>query len=173
MEIGVLGIHLIDVEELGLAHLGGQLVGFFGAHIDAGLGGDDDEDAFRGADALAHPHGEVKQPRAVDEVYLVVLPLQGSHGGGHRDLPANLLLVAVADGVSIGGLSQTVGSPGPVQHRLRQGGLSAPAVAGDGNVSDLIRHILFHGMACPFLFPNQRGNFSNRRVESGFLSFPI
>ena len=33
----------------------------------------------------------------------------GSHGGGHRDLPANLLLVAVADGVSIGGLSQTVG----------------------------------------------------------------
>ena len=48
----------------------------------------------------------------------------------HADFHKVMLLVAVADGVPVGGAAQPVGGAGPVEHRLRQGGLAAPAVAG-------------------------------------------
>ena len=115
---------------------------FFKPHGNAVLGGADDDGGVSGPQGLHHLAGKIKGARGVQQVDLAALVLQGGHGGGNRNLPADLLGVIVADGVAVSAGTHALEGTGHEQQALGQGGLAAAAVAQKADVADVL-----HGIA--------------------------
>ena len=93
---------------------------------------------------LAEGYTEKEMDVFYQDAQRTVLPLQRGAGRGDRSLPADFLGVIVAHGVALAHLAPAVGNPGQVEHGLRQGGLSRPAVTGYRQVDDIFGLILVH-----------------------------
>ena len=139
VEVGVLGVHLVDEEHPRFAHLLGQLIRLFRAHVEAGTRRHGDQHALRRAHAFIHARSEIEKSRGVDQVDLDAAPAERSDRARNGNLAFDLLGVEVADGVAVGNLSQSIGCAGLKEQGLRQGGFAAASVAGNCNVPDLTR----------------------------------
>ena len=134
--VGVVLVHLGDVDEPGHVPLFAVLPGLLKAHGDAVLGRAHQNGGVGSPQGLYHSAGEVEGAGGVQQVDLHILVFQGDHGGGDGNITADLLGVVVADGVAVGVLAHAVDGAGHVKQTLSQGGLAAAAVPEQTDVAD-------------------------------------
>ena len=149
VEPGALVAQAVDEEDFGQVPLLGGGHGLLRAHGHPVLAGDDHQHRVRGPHGFHHAALKVEKAGGVQQVDLLIFPLQGRHGGGDGGLAADLLGVVVADGVAVAHFAPPVGGAGKIEHGLRQGGLSRPAVPGYRQVDDMVRLILVHCRLLP------------------------
>ncbi len=136
VEVGVFLVDLGHIEEAGQLLAANHTPGFFGAHIDAVLGGDHDQAAAGHAEGLGHFSGKVEITRGIQNIQLVALGLQSDQCGLNGDLPLYLFRVVIAHRGAVGDLAQAVGVPGHIQQALHQGGFAIPAVSQQADIPD-------------------------------------
>ena len=151
VEVGVVLVGFGDVQNAG--DLVGLTVfpGFFRAHAHPALGGADDDGGVGHAEGLTHFAAEVEVARGVQHVDLTALVFHRRDGGGDGKLAADLLGIIVANGGTVGDLTQPDGRSRKVQHGFGQGSLSVSAVAEQTDVSDVLRRIA-HSSFLSFLW---------------------
>ena len=146
----MLVIHFIDKKQFGDSFFrsGGKCL--FAADRDAAFAGNDDDGAARGADALAHAAGKVKQTRRVQQIDLDILPLDRQNGGGHGRLAADLLGIKITDRIAVRDTSETVGLTGKIKGGFSQRRFARAGMTHQGDIADVFGIIRFH-RKLPFL----------------------
>ena len=160
VEIGVLGVQLIDEEDLGDALLAGGAVRLFGTDGKSAFGGHHDQRATGGAHALGHAAREVKQTGGVQQVDFDAVPFHRQDRGGDRGFALDLFRVEVADGGAVRHLTEAVGFAGQIVRRFGQGGFSHAGVTEQNDISDLFGGIRFQ---LKNSFPDVRGELAQNR----------
>ena len=144
VEVGLLGVEVVDDEEHRGVELGGIAVGDFGADLDAALGVDHDDgglDHVEGAVELTLIVGEA---RHVEYVHLLATEL-GVHEGVLHGVAAVVLDVAiVADGVLAVHGAAAVDEAATESHSFSHRGLARFGAAHEGDVTDVLSLINFH-----------------------------
>ena len=97
-----------------------------------------------GAEAALHLAHEVHVAGRVDDVDLVVFPLEGEQRDVQAELALMLVGVPVADGRAVLDLAHAGRGAGGEQHRLGQRCLAGAAVAGQSDVTNLIGRVVLH-----------------------------
>ena len=121
-------VHFGDVDDAGHFALLEIAPGALGAHGQAALGGAHQNAGIGHGQALGHLAGKVEVARGVQDINFAAVIFNGRYGGGDGNLTLDLLLVIVADRITVGGLAQPVGVAGHVEEALYQGSLSVSAV---------------------------------------------
>ena len=140
-------VKFIDEERARQFCLGGKIPGDLGSNLDAGFAVHRDDGAVRHADCLQNFACKIQIPGGVQQVDFDVLPGHVHEGRGNRNFSCDLLGVVIADGVPGSNIPQPVYFTGQIKHCLRKGGLSAPAVTKERDVSDVFRFNFCHGVA--------------------------
>ena len=143
IEIAVFRVDLRDGKKLRNAAGIGSLDGLFRADVEAGTGRRDDQGAFRSAHRFIDAAFKVEFARRVEQVDFAVLPFQRRKRGGQRALAFLFFGVKVQHGVAVGNFTQTVGRLGKIEHRFGKARLTFSGVAGNGNISDMVRIVCF------------------------------
>ena len=137
-------IELVDEHHPGHAHLVGDLPHIFGLHLHAFDRAHDEDGEVAHAQRRDHVTDEVGVSRRVDEIDLVVFPLERRHRQRQRQ-PAPLLFgVVVAYGGPLIDAAHASGDPGAMQQGLGQRRLAGAAVADKHHVADVRRRIALH-----------------------------
>ncbi len=136
--VGALAVELVDEHHAGDAEPGGQAPRLLGLDLDAVDGADHEHGEVGDAQRGGHVAHEVGVAGRVDEVDLVVTPLERGDRQRQRDAPLVLLGVVVAHRRAVLDPAEAVDGACPVQERLRQAGLARPAVADKGDIADVI-----------------------------------
>ena len=113
--VGVILVHLGDVDEAGHIPLFAVLPGLFKADSDAVLGRAHQNGGIGSTQGLHNRAGEVKGAGGVQEVDLHIVIFQGDHGGGDGNIAADLLGIVVGNGVAVGVLAHAVDGTGHVK----------------------------------------------------------
>ena len=139
LEARPFAVELVDEHHAGHAELRGDLPRRIRLDLDAFDRADHEDGQVGHAQRRVDVADEVRVPGAVDEVDLVVLPLERRERE-RQGQPALLLLgVEVGDRRSVLDPADPSDGAGAVQQRLGQGRLARSAVAHQGDVSDLLR----------------------------------
>ena len=146
--VGVILIHLGDVNKPGHIPLFTVFPGFFEANGDAVLGRAHQNGGVRSPQSLHHRAGEVKGAGSIQQVDAHVVIIQGNHRGGDGNVTADFLGIIVRNGVAVGIFAHTVNGTGHVKQALSQGGLAAAAVTEQTDVADGINGV--HVVLTPF-----------------------
>src|SRR5690606_9799319 len=142
-------VHLVDHERPG--QVGGCrcIPDLLRADLDAGRRVQEDErqvgDAHRAADLT----DEVGVAGGVEQVDLVVAPLDRYQAGADGDAPLDLIGVPVGDRVSLLDAAQAGGGMGEEGHGLGQRRLPGTAVREEADVPDAVYRVRFHGFPPP------------------------
>ena len=113
--VGVILVHLGDVDKSGHIALFAVFPCLLKAHGDAVLGGAHQNGSVGSTEGLHDGAGEVKGTGSVQNVNLDVLVNQRHHGGGDGNMTLDLLGVVIANGVAVGILADPVDGTGHVQ----------------------------------------------------------
>ena len=144
-EVGALTIELVDEDEAGEPHLGGSLPHQLGLDLDAF---DRADDEYRQVGYSQRRHGvgaEIGVAGAIQQVDLVVVPLEGGEGDRDGDVAPHLLRVEVRGRGAVLDPSFAVGHSGGEEQRLGDGGLASPSVPDQCHIADLRRGETLHG----------------------------
>ena len=141
VKIHIVFVHLRDVDQPGHLPLIEQLPGPLGAHRQAALGRAHQNTGVGHRQALHHFTGKIEVTGGVQHVDLTTVIFHRNHRGGDGDLTLDFLGIVVADGVAVGGLTQTVDDAGRTQEALHQSGLSVTTVTQQTDVSNCMRRI--------------------------------
>ncbi len=144
VEPGAFIAQAVDKENFRKPALLRGLKGLFRSHRDAVLTGNDHQHGVRRPHGFAQAALKIEQPGRVQQIDLLIFPLQRSYRRGNGSLPANFLWVVIAYGISFAYLAPAVRSPREIQHRLRQGGFARAAVPCHRKIDDIFRLILVH-----------------------------
>ena len=109
------------------------------------LGGAENDARFHCAQGAENVACKVKEAGAVQNVDLAAGKVYRGQRSGDGNLAGDLFGIAVADGVAVADLAQTVDGAGDVQHALGKAGFAGVAVAQQGNVTDVfgfVAHVL-------------------------------
>ena len=101
----------VDEEHLRQTALCGGLVGLFSSDVHAGFAGNGNQHSIGGADCFAGGSFKVEQARRVEQVDLVVLPLQRRDRRSDGSLSADFLRIIIAHSVAISDFPEPVGRP--------------------------------------------------------------
>ncbi len=107
-----------------------------GLRLNAGDAAEHDDRTVEDAQAALDLDREVDVTRGVDQVDLVLLPLERRRGGGDRDPALALLFHPVHLGLAVVDLSDLVDLAGVKQEAFRDGGLARVDVRDYTEVSD-------------------------------------
>ncbi len=147
--VGALAVHAVDDDESGEPEVLAGLPGLFGLDLDARDRVDDDERRVRGAQAAEHLRDEDSVARRVDQVDLLLLPLERRDREPDRDLPVDLLGVEVCRRVAFLDAAEPRRGAGLVEQRGDERRLSDAVVPHDGDVVDGGRGINLHEPSDP------------------------
>ena len=139
-----LPVELVDEDQPGKAELPRHLPEDLVLHLDAFHRREDEHcevDDPQGGLRLAD---EVGVPGNVDEVDLVIRPLDGGQGERDRDGFLHLFRLEVADGVAVFDATQAGRRPREEDEGLRQRGLAGSLVPEKAHVADRVWRIRFH-----------------------------
>ena len=159
-EIGMLFVHLGDVDEPGQLALLQVTPGLFGADGQAALTGDQHHTGVRDAQGLHHFTGEVEVAGVVEDVQLGFLVFDRENRGGDGITTLNLFLIVVTGRIAVRGLAQTVDALGQEQHALNQRGLAVAAMAQQTNIADVF------GLIAHINYSFRTGHITNRSAAS-------
>ena len=87
---------------------------------------------------------KVKKAWRVDKVQLFIFPFHRGHRRRNRGLAFYFLRIKIANCISVGNLTQSIGSTGKIQHRFNNRGLTRPAMARQGDIQNIFCVVLFH-----------------------------
>ena len=160
VEISVIGVHLVDEEDLRDPLLGGRAVRLFGADGKAAFGGHHDQRATGGADTFGHTARKVKQTGGIQQVDFDAVPFHRQDRGGDGGLTFDFFRVKVADGGTVRHFTEAVGLPGQIVRRFGQGGFAHAGVPQQNNISDFFGGI---GFQLKNSFPDVRGELAQNR----------
>jgi hypothetical protein len=124
---------------------------FLGGHLHAGDGIDDDDRRLDDAKRRARVRQEVAHPGRVDEVDLVLVPLEAGERGGEGVLAGDGLVVEVGDGRALVHLAESIHGRGVEQERRGQLRLARAAVTHERHVPDACRVEDLHKRSPPDL----------------------
>ena len=110
--VGVILVHLGDVEHGGHVGVLEGLPGLLGAHGDAALGREDDEAGVSHAEGLDDLAGKVEEAGVVQEVNLAAFKIHRNDRSGNGVFPLDFLGIKVRNGVAVGDGAQAVGTVG-------------------------------------------------------------
>ena len=127
-EIGPLPVHLVDEEADGYGELVRVLPHLFRLHPDARHGAHDDDGAVDDPHAELGVIDEVVIARGVDEVDLVLVPVEAGKGGGYGGLPLYLLRLVVHERRPLVHPAQSRILAGEKERGLDDGGLALASV---------------------------------------------
>ena len=144
LEAGALAIEAIDDDQAGQPGLLGGLPGFFGLHLHAGDGIDDENGRVGHAQRRARVGQKVGHARRVDEVDLRLVPFGVGEAGRERVLAGDFLFVVIGDGGAVVDLAESVDRAGVEQGGRSELGLSGTAVADQRDIPDVCRVIDLH-----------------------------
>ncbi len=139
--VGVVLVHLGDVDESGHIPLLAVFPGLLKAYGDAVLGGAHQNSGISGPEGLHNSAGEVKSAGGVQHVNLHIFVFQRHHGGGDGDVTLDLLGIVIANGVAVGILADPVNGTGHVKQTFGKGGLTAAAMTQQTDIADGINGI--------------------------------
>ena len=137
----MLFVQLGDIDKPGQLALVQVFPGLFRAHTDAVFRRDNNHAGIHHADGLHNLTGKVKIAGVIEQIDFALSVFDGDNGGRDRIFPLDFLRIKVADGGTLGRLSQPVGSLGVVQHTFSQSGLSVSAVSNQADVSNVASSI--------------------------------
>ena len=144
VEVGVFLVQEIDHHHAGQAVLVRVLPGALRLHLDAFYGLDHDGHVVRDAHGAVHFAGEIGIARGVENMEVVVVPFAVQRRQVHGNAVFDLFLAVVRHGVAVVHATEPVRGAGVEEHGFRQGGLAAPPVAREANVSDFFDVIFLH-----------------------------
>ena len=150
-KVGALAIEPVEDNEARRLHLGGHAPDLLGRDLDAGHGVDDDEGGIGDAQRGTRVAEEVRQPRGIDEVDLVAVPLDVGEAGGKGVLAGDFFFVEVGDGGAVVDAAETVHGAGGEQQRGEQLRLAGAAMTDQGDISQALSFIDLHGRWPPTL----------------------
>ena len=142
--VGALAVHAVHDDEAGEAELVAHLPGLLGLDLDARDGVDDDDRGVGGAQAAEHFRDEDAVARRVDQVDLLLLPLERRDGEADRDLPLDLLGVEVGRRVALLDAAEPRRGARLVEQRGDERRLADAVVPHDGDVVDGGRGVNLH-----------------------------
>ncbi len=134
--VRVLAVHPVDDHEAGEAELVAELPGLLGLDLDAGDGVHDEERGVRRLQAADHLGHEDPVAGRVDEVDLLLLPLERRDRERNRDLPFDLLRVEVGRRVAVLHAPEARRRARFVEEGGNERRLADAVVADDGDVVD-------------------------------------
>jgi hypothetical protein len=141
---GPLAVELVDEDHAGQAEAGGQRPRLLGLDLDPVDRADHEHGQVGDAQGGGHVAHEVGVARRVDEVDLVVAPLERSHRQRQGDAALVLLGVEVAHRRPVLDATHAGDGTGPVQEGLCQARLARSAVPDQGDVADLTSRVPLH-----------------------------
>ena len=121
----------------GTLELLGRRPDLFGRDFDAGDGVDDHERGVGDAQRRARIAQEIRHPRRVDEVDLVLVPLDVGEAAGERVLPGDFLFVVIRDRRPVVHTAESVDRAGVEEQRGDQLRLAGAAMTDEGDISDV------------------------------------
>ena len=136
VEARALAVEPIQHDDARHLELLGGRPDFLGRDLDAGDSVDDDERAIRDAQRRARVAQEVRHAGRVDEIDLVLVPLDVGEAAGQRVLPRDFLFVVIGDRRPVVHAPEAVHRAGIEQQRRDELRLAGAAVADQGDVSD-------------------------------------
>ena len=143
-EVRVFLVQEIDHHHAGQAVLVRILPGALRLHLDAFDGLDHDGHVVRNPHRAVHFAGEIGITRGVENMEVVVVPLAVEGRQVHGNAVFDLFLAVVRHRVAVVHAAQPGRRAGVEEHGFRQGGLAAPPVAREANVSDFFDVIFLH-----------------------------
>ncbi len=144
VEVGFLGIKVIDDEEHRGVELGCIAVGNLGADLHTTLGVDHDDGSFDHVEGTVELTLIVGETRHIEDVYLLAAEL-GVHEGVLHGVAAVVLDVAiVANGVFAVHAATTVNEAAAESHGFGHGGLATLGAAHEGDVANVVSLVNFH-----------------------------
>ena len=144
VEAGALAVELVDEHHARDVEAPGEVPRLLGLHLDPVDGADDEHGEVGDPQRHRHLAEEVRVARGVDQVDLVVAPLERCDGQRQGDAPPLLLGVEVACGRAVLDAAHAPDGAGPVEQGLGQARLARPAVPHQGDVADLTRRVPLH-----------------------------
>ena len=160
LEIGVLPVELIDDDQPRQLILFEHLPDFLGADLDSGDPIDQDGRAIHRPQGGFSVPEEIAVAGGIDAVDLVLVGFKEADGRVDRDLAVDLFRLVVGDSVPFVDFGQPAGRPEIEQEGGGQGCLSRGTMADQGDVSDLVRSIIFHHEASQGLVKKALARFS-------------
>ena len=112
--------------------------------VDTGRGVGDEDDHVRHSHRRPLLAREVERPRCVEQVDLVVVPLEGGERQYLRATCRLLLGLVIADGVLRLDAAHAIQDAGTVEHRLGQHGLPRAAGAHERHIADAFCRVRLH-----------------------------
>ena len=112
--------------------------------LNACLTVNDDNSAVGNAERLHNFAREIEEAGCVEYVYLCISPDNGCDRCLEREASLYFFCIIVADCITVGRITESVGASGNIEHSLCKRSLSASAVSYEGYVSDFF-DIQFHG----------------------------
>ena len=144
LERRAFAVELVDEERARDAALLGELPRDFGLHFDAFDRRHDEEREIGRVERRGHVADEVRVARRVEQVDLVAVGGERGERERHRDAPALLLGIEVADRGAVLDLAEPVDGAGGEDEGLGERGLTGAAVPHQGDVADLGRREGLH-----------------------------
>ncbi len=144
LEVGALAVHAGADDDARQGERIGEVPDLLGNHLDAGDGIDDDKggiDGGHGQFGLMHEHVEAGR---VDDVELVLAPLDGGERGGDGHLAGDLFFVVIGDGGAVIDASQARRGACGVKQGRNKRGFARVRVAYDGHVADVVTFVGLH-----------------------------
>ena len=86
---------------------------------------------------------KVEKSGSIDDVNFNTVILKGSYCGAYGNVTFDLFGVEVANGVSFGYGTKSVGSAGHIKKSLSKAGFAVAAVTGKCDISDIFCFVLF------------------------------
>ncbi len=115
-----------------------------GSGLNAGLGADNDDRTVCNRNGLFHLTDKIKISGSIQNVELVIIPLNRNHRGVNRNLTLLFLLGKIADSRTILDLPQSGRQTAEICHCLNKSSLAAAAMSQDHNVTDFVGCVNFH-----------------------------
>ena len=144
-ELGLGIVALIDKESLGNTGSTSSVPRKLGTNLNACLTVNRNDGGIGHTDSLLDFACEIQEAGGIQNVDLGILPSHVSGGSGQRKASCLFLCVIVADGVTLGNVTETVDTAGCIQHCLNQRGLTAAAMTQEGQVTNLLGVEISHG----------------------------
>ena len=144
LERGPLTVELVDEERPGDTEVLGDVPGDPGLHLEPLDGGDHDDRQIGRSQPGLRVADEVRVAGRVEQVDLVVLPLERRKGERDRDPLGNLVGIEVADGVAVLDAAHAIDGAGGEQECFGERRFPGTAVADEHDVADPVGGIGLH-----------------------------
>ena len=116
---------------------------FFGTYENAGFCRENDDDCVCCTNTFVEAAGKVKESGSIDDVNFNTVILERSYCGAYGKFTFGFFGVEVANGISFGYGTKSVGSAGHIKKSLSKAGFAVAAVTGKCDISDIFCFVLF------------------------------